>query len=186
MLERCVSGLVAERLKVYYHKQLRIISLTTAVALLLSTTLAPSNSILAYQNPISTPVVDATSTINPASSTVTNNTSLANTSSNASTTDPINVREYVEQYFAKTPILIRIAGCESQFRQFDKNGNVLRGNIVHQDVGVMQINETYQGALASALGYNIYTLQGNVAYAKWLYEQEGTQPWMSSNACWGR
>ncbi len=96
------------------------------------------------------------------------------------------MKAYVEQYFAKTPLLIHIAGCESQFRQFDKNGNVLRGAVVHQDIGVMQINETYQGALASALGYNIYSLQGNVAYAKWLYDQEGAQPWSSSSACWSQ
>ena len=121
-----------------------------------------------------------------ADTSATSSTLITASSNNASTTDPINVKEYVEHYFAATPLLIRIAGCESQFRQYDKNGNVLRGNIVHQDVGVMQINETYQGALASALGYNIYTLQGNVAYAKWLYDQEGAQPWSSSSACWSR
>jgi hypothetical protein len=100
--------------------------------------------------------------------------------------DPINVKAYVMQYFADTPILAHIAGCESQFRQFDKNGQVLRGVAVHEDVGVMQINETYQGALASALGYNIYTLEGNVAFGKWLYDHQGAQPWSSSSACWAR
>jgi hypothetical protein len=66
------------------------------------------------------------------------------------------------------------------------DGSVLRGVVVHQDIGVMQINEDYQGALASALGYNIYTLEGNVAFAQWLYNQEGAQPWSSSSGCWAK
>jgi hypothetical protein len=31
---------------------------------------------------------------------------------------------------------------------------------------------------------DIYSLEGNMAYAKFLYENEGTKPWRSSSKCW--
>ena len=98
----------------------------------------------------------------------------------------ISTEEIVREYFADTPILAEIAGCESRFRHYDKNGDVIRGELTPKDVGVMQINEYYHGKTVDILGYNIYTLEGNMAYAKWLYEQEGTTPWNSSKYCWGK
>lgn len=50
----------------------------------------------------------------------------------------------------------------------------------------MQINEYYHKDTAKRLGYNIYSLKGNMAYAKWLYKREGTAPWASSSKCWGK
>ena len=99
-------------------------------------------------------------------------------------TDSKNVKEFVSDYFADTPILATIAGCESHNRQFDSNGNVLRGEKNRFDIGVMQINELYHADDAKALGLNIYTIDGNVAFAKHLYEKYGVKPWISSSACW--
>jgi hypothetical protein len=82
--------------------------------------------------------------------------------------------------------MIQIARCESTFRQLDADGEVHRGKVVPQDVGVMQINETYHLATAEKENYNIYTLEGNTAYARDLYERQGTTPWNSSKACWGK
>ena len=96
------------------------------------------------------------------------------------------VRETVESYFADIPIMIAVSGCESHYRQFDTDGSVYRGEQNHQDVGVMQINEHYHLQTAQKLGYDIYTLQGNLAYARFLYEQEGTAPWSSSAYCWDK
>ncbi|MDZ4226331.1 MAG: hypothetical protein U1C66_02485, partial [Patescibacteria group bacterium] len=76
--------------------------------------------------------------------------------------------------------------CESRFRQYDKSGNVLRGEKVYQDVGVMQVNETYHKKASVSLGLDISTMEGNVAYARFLYEKQGTIPWNSSKACWGK
>jgi hypothetical protein len=70
-------------------------------------------------------------------------------------------------------------------RQWDKNGDVFHGTVNHNDVGVMQINSLYHEDKATVLGMDIYTLSGNLAYAKYLYNKEGTQPWASSEACWG-
>lgn len=96
------------------------------------------------------------------------------------------VQEYVESYFADTPLLVKIAKCESHFRQFGKDGSVYRGKVNDQDVGVMQINEFYHLKTADKLGLDIYSIQGNLAYAKYLYEREGAQPWSSSAPCWNK
>ena len=52
---------------------------------------------------------------------------------------------YVRNAFKSTPVLIQVARCESQFRQTDSDGNILHGTVDPRDVGVMQINEHYQG-----------------------------------------
>ncbi len=96
------------------------------------------------------------------------------------------VEEYVRTYFADEPIMIEVARCESQFTQFDKDGSIHRGVVNNDDLGVMQVNEHYHGTTAKKLGLDLYTIQGNVAYAKYLYEKEGTQPWISSSPCWSK
>lgn len=97
-----------------------------------------------------------------------------------------NVKRFVEDYFKDTPILANIARCESQYRQYDKNGDVLRGIQNSADVGVMQINEKYHLRASKKLGYDIYTIEGNVAYAKYIYDKQGASPWVSSSPCWDR
>jgi hypothetical protein len=97
---------------------------------------------------------------------------------------PITLEDYVREYFRDNPVLAEIARCESQNRQFGKSGKVIRGKTNPEDVGIMQINEKYQAERAEKLGFDIYTLEGNMAYAKWLYEKEGVKPWLSSSGCW--
>jgi hypothetical protein len=96
------------------------------------------------------------------------------------------VEQYVREYFSDTPIMIEVARCESRFKQFDNDGSIHRGVVNNLDLGVMQVNEYYHGKTAIKLGLNLYTIQGNVAYAKYLYEKEGTQPWSSSSPCWNK
>ena len=84
----------------------------------------------------------------------------------------MTVKETVKDYFENDPILIEIAKCESRFRQFDESGDVLRGTVTPEDIGVMQINKRYHLLKSKDLGYDIHTLDGNMAYAKWLYEKE--------------
>lgn len=109
----------------------------------------------------------------------------ATTSEATSTlTDNGDIRSYVRTAYADEPILVDIARCESAYRQYDSDGNVLRGRANHEDVGVMQINEKYHANQAKKLGYDIYTVEGNVAFAKYLYAKYGTLPWSSSEVCW--
>jgi hypothetical protein len=91
----------------------------------------------------------------------------------------------VREYFKDEPILIEIARCESTFKQFNADGSIKRGKVNDMDVGVMQINEFYHLETSKKKGFDIYTLEGNMAYARDLFEREGAQPWSSSSPCWG-
>jgi hypothetical protein len=98
--------------------------------------------------------------------------------------DSKTVEAYIRSKDADQPILVDIARCESTFRQFDPTGNILRGKVNKGDVGVMQINEKYHADEAARLGYNIYTVEGNVAFGRYLYTKYGSDPWSSSAPCW--
>lgn len=100
------------------------------------------------------------------------------------TNNPVVMEKYLRQVFSDDPILVEIARCESEFRQYDKDGIVVRGRVDRADIGVMQINERYHDETAKKLGLDIHTITGNVAYAKYLYEKEGTKPWSASKPCW--
>jgi hypothetical protein len=99
-------------------------------------------------------------------------------------TDPKEVESYLREEYAETPILIEVARCESHFKQYNLDGTVVRGKVDRADIGVMQINERYHGEKADDLGIDIYTVQGNVAFAKYLYGKYGSQPWSASAPCW--
>ncbi len=96
------------------------------------------------------------------------------------------IEEQVRNYFKDEPILADIARCESTFRQYDENGNILRGTVNKGDIGVMQINKYYHADKAKSLGYDLETVEGNMAYARYLYNKEGGQPWISSSKCWSK
>lgn len=97
---------------------------------------------------------------------------------------PITLESYVREYFTDEPVLAEIARCESTFRHLDRDGRILRGKANRNDVGVMQINEIYHGDKADALGFDIYTLEGNMGFAKYLYDKYGVKPWQASAPCW--
>jgi hypothetical protein len=99
---------------------------------------------------------------------------------------PLTTKEKVVKYFSDLPILIDIAECESNFRQTDKDGEIFRGVRNPLDVGVMQINEKYHLKESKKLGYDIYSVEGNIAYARFLYEKEGARPWLASSKCWAK
>lgn len=94
-------------------------------------------------------------------------------------------KEVVVQVEADAPVLDRIAKCESGNTQFAKDGQVL----VHVnkngtwDVGKYQINSIH-GGTATKLGMNLYTEDGNTAFAKWMYANLGTGDWAASQSCW--
>lgn len=94
--------------------------------------------------------------------------------------------DYVKEYFTDEPILAEIAQCESHMRHTDENGTILRGEVDSDDIGVMQINTRYHLEDSKELGLDIYSLNGNLAYAKYLYEKQGTKPWNASRPCWGK
>ena len=113
-------------------------------------------------------------------------TEQATTTEARSFTDSKQIQSYLQQEYFDAPILIEVARCESEYRQFDKNGKVIRGRAVADDIGVMQINEYFHGETAKKLGLDIYTTEGNVAYAKYLYSKYGLKPWSASAPCWNK
>jgi hypothetical protein len=100
--------------------------------------------------------------------------------------NPETLGAYVRDYYADKPILAEIAWCESRYRQLNKDGSIFRGKVNKSDIGVMQVNAYYHEEAATELGMDIYSLKGNLAYAEYLYDQEGTTPWNSSKPCWGK
>jgi len=112
------------------------------------------------------------------------NTIIDNKPMIVSSTDKKALEEYLKVHFADTPILVDIAKCESTLRHFDKNGQVLRGRVDNADVGLMQINERYHLETAEKMGIDIYTVDGNIEYAKYLYSKYGSRPWNASAPCW--
>ena len=95
-----------------------------------------------------------------------------------------STQEYVEHYFADAPVMARVAYCESKFVHYEDDGQILRGRLTPADVGVMQINEGYHLETSEKLGFDIHALEGNLEYARYLYEKQGVQPWSASKHCW--
>ena len=98
----------------------------------------------------------------------------------------VTLEQYVQNYFAETPVLAKISKCESNYRQFDDQGNILRGEITTDDVGLMQINEFFHAKIAKDMNLDLHTIDGNLAYAKYLYEKKGTAPRKASEKCWNK
>lgn len=92
----------------------------------------------------------------------------------------------VRAYFEDIPVLIQVARCESTFRHTLDDGSVLKGKVDSADTGVMQINKRYHEKAAVKLGLDLNNIYDNMAYARHLYEKQGTQPWSASQTCWGR
>jgi hypothetical protein len=93
------------------------------------------------------------------------------------TSNPQDVETQVKNYFQDAPVMVQIAKCESGFRQFDKSLMPLRGGQSKTMIGVFQINEAVHAETAKKMGMDIYSLEGNLAYARHLYNRSGTGPW---------
>ncbi|MEK7642509.1 MAG: hypothetical protein AAB392_01805 [Patescibacteria group bacterium] len=99
---------------------------------------------------------------------------------------PLTAEEYVRNYFSDIPVMVEVAKCESRFRHYNSAGSVLRGEINYLDRGVMQINEHYHSKDAEKLGFDLLSIEGNTAYARYIFEKDGVRPWKSSSYCWGK
>jgi hypothetical protein len=112
---------------------------------------------------------------------------IATTSATTSTTtlvstanhDRAAVEQMVKAAFLDAPVMIEVAHCESNFRQFTDAGTVLRGGGSGGMIGVFQFYEAIHSASALRLGFDINTAEGNIGYAKHVYQREGAKPWAS-------
>ncbi len=86
------------------------------------------------------------------------------------------VEDIVRFYFDDVPIMIDIARCETGFRQYNPDGSALH-DASETYVGVFQISEQIHTPKAASLGFDIRTIDGNLGYARYLYNSSGTEPW---------
>jgi hypothetical protein len=95
---------------------------------------------------------------------------------------------------AETPeaideILLKIAECESGGKQFYSDGRVVL-NVNKDgsaDVGMYQINLRYHGAELARMKLDVINSEeDNEAYAKHLYQRNGTADWQASKHCWDK
>lgn len=84
-----------------------------------------------------------------------------------------------------------VCACESSYpggrevpRHYEKDGETVRyGRITPGDTGMCQINVPIHKANIKEMGLNVHTPYGNIAYANYLYEKHGEQPWQASGQC---
>jgi len=148
-----------------------MIELTTGIAFLMSSLYGAGN-------------VNAQTYTVPAD--VTPEDEIATEATDGSFIDPKEVEAYLRKEYAQNPILVDIARCESTFRQFHKDGTLVRGRVDSADIGVMQINLRYHGETAEKMGIDLETVKGNVEYGQYLYNKFGTKPWSASEKCWSK
>lgn len=82
--------------------------------------------------------------------------------------------------------LLKIARCESggiTGRQFDDEGKLVIGQYT-PDVGKFQISWTHHSTTIQKMNIDIYTEEGNTAFALYLYRKNGTRDWNASRKCW--
>jgi hypothetical protein len=87
------------------------------------------------------------------------------------------VEQMVGAGMADMPDMIPIAKCESNFRQFLSDGSVLRGGPSKQYLGIFQIDERIHTPAAKSMAYDLHAIEGNIAYARYLYSKSGVNPW---------
>ena len=71
--------------------------------------------------------------------------------------------------------MVAVIGCESNFVHYQSDGTVIRGREDKRDSGVAQINTHYHPNV------NVDDFWENIAYARQLYDKEGSTPWVCRN-----
>lgn len=93
------------------------------------------------------------------------------------------IKGMVKDEFGDEHPMVDVARCESSFRQFANDGDVLR-NPESDAIGIFQILEGLHEQPAEKLGFDIFTSEGNIGYARKLYDSFGLSPWSPSSLCW--
>lgn len=95
------------------------------------------------------------------------------------------IRQESQEFDVSEAIMLKLADCESDFRQFDRNGDILRGLVHSSDIGVFQINidpkDTDWEFVARMTGYDPYTVEGNIKLAMLIASEYGYQHWVCND-----
>ena len=85
----------------------------------------------------------------------------------------------IHETFPEEPeLMVRIARCESSL-----NPTVVSKT---KDGGIFQINDFVHGETLKQLDLDPLILEDNLAYARHLYNRNGTRDWYMSKHCWGQ
>lgn len=87
-----------------------------------------------------------------------------------------SIETKLQEVFKDAPVMIEVAKCETGMKQFRSNGEVVK-DPTNSYVGIFQIDEQAHFMKAWEFGFNLYTIDGNISYARKLYEANGTRPW---------
>lgn len=94
---------------------------------------------------------------------------------------PTTTEDRIRAAFPEAPeAMVEIARCESRLRQFKEDGTPLVSET--SDVGLFQINQVHWED-ARKLGIDIYSEEGNIAFARLLFDANGFGDWFMSNHC---
>ena len=89
------------------------------------------------------------------------------------------LKTLITEAFPEEPIMLRIAECESGTAQFyASSSKVIRSHTA--DSGLFQINDIWLPK-AKELGYDINTVEGNIAMAQHIKEVQGLRAWSCYN-----
>lgn len=89
------------------------------------------------------------------------------------------ITQKIRETFPEQPeTMLKIAKCESNF-----NYKIVSPT---NDHGLFQINQAAHGKRLKELGIDPLTVDGNLQYARMLYDERGTQPWYMSEPCWNK
>jgi hypothetical protein len=91
--------------------------------------------------------------------------------------------EIVTVFGKDSEIMTQVAFCESTLVH-SKNGEVTTGIENKSDKGLFQINLFYWEEIAKKKGIDIHSLKGNIRMAKYIFDTQGLQAWVSSSKCW--
>lgn len=99
---------------------------------------------------------------------------------------PKTVEEKIEQTFGEhAELMKKVAWCESKLKQFRENGEPLISPT--KDGGIFQINFSAHLETTKKLGLDVINSEDdNIAYAKILFDQSGTNAWYMSKHCWNK
>jgi hypothetical protein len=98
---------------------------------------------------------------------------------------PVSPKTALYEVFGKdAEIMWQIALAESGGRQFNGKGQVIIGGVT-PDIGLLQISPQHLPE-ANKLNIDVYTLIGNLEFAKLLFDRPGTTPWNSSKHNWSK
>ena len=87
----------------------------------------------------------------------------------------------VETVFYDAPEMVAIIDCESNFVHYQNDGTVLRGRVHQYDTGATQINLAVHADRLRQLGLDAEKLEDNLTFARLLYDEEGSTPWVCRN-----